>query len=134
MLSSMLSSMLLSIFLIVYIVYCSIYNSTIIKITQWKFFFIIASTKLTVINIYVKDNFGSGSRSQIIKAPQTLALALKHCFFHSTLLFRFISLVKCFVSRNTKHTKLALACETRKTQNLLRNKDNFFAKYKTRFA
>ena len=97
MLSSMLLSMLLSIFLIVYIVYCSIYNSTIIKITQWKFFFIIASTKLTVINIYVKDNFGSGSRSQIIKAPQTLAPALKHCFFHSTLLFRFISLVKCFV-------------------------------------
>ena len=31
-------------------------------------------------------------------------------FFHSTLQFRFVSLVKCFVSRNTKHTKLTFTC------------------------
>ena len=86
------------------------YNSTIKNMSQFTFFFILASTKLTAINIYLKDNFSSGSRSQIILAPPTLAPARQHWFFHSTLQFRFVSLVKCFVSRNTKHTKLTFAC------------------------
>ena len=37
------------------------YNSTIKNMSQFTFFFILASTKLTAINIYLKDNFSSGS-------------------------------------------------------------------------
>ena len=40
--------------------------------SQWRFFFILASFKLTALNIYLKDNFSSGSRSQIILAPPAL--------------------------------------------------------------
>ena len=41
------------------------------------FFFILASSKLTAVTIYNKDNFSSGSRSQLISAPPA------HCFFLS---------------------------------------------------
>ena len=41
-------------------------------------FFILASSKLTLINIYCKDNFGSGSRFQIISASPSPAP--QHCF------------------------------------------------------
>ena len=55
--------------------YCHLklyYNSnTIRNMFQWRFFFILASSKLTAVHIYLKDNFGfgSGSRSQKISAP-----------------------------------------------------------------
>ena len=47
------------------------------KYSQWRFFFILASSKLCTVNIYLKDNFGSGSRSQIISALP--ATAPQHC-------------------------------------------------------
>ena len=43
-----------------------------------SFFFILASSTLTAVNIYLKDNFGAGSRAQIITAPP--APAPQHCF------------------------------------------------------
>ena len=49
-------------------------SSTIRNKSQRRFFFILASSKLTTVNIYKKDNFGSGS--QIISAQQ----APQHCF------------------------------------------------------
>ena len=49
--------------------------------SQWWFFFILASSKLTLGNIYKKDNFGSvaGPRSQIISAPPAPTPAPQHC-------------------------------------------------------
>ena len=38
--------------------------------SQWRFFFILASSKLTAVNIFLKDHFGSSSSSQIITVPQ----------------------------------------------------------------
>ena len=43
---------------------------------QWRFFFIPTSSKLTAVNIYEKDNFGSDSRSKLILAPP----AVQHWF------------------------------------------------------
>ena len=55
-------------------------SSTIRNMSQYRFFFILASSKLTAVNIYKKDNFGtnSGSMSQIISAPPALAPAPQH--------------------------------------------------------
>ena len=38
--------------------YCN--SSNIGNKFQWRFFFILASSTLTTVNIYLKDNFGSG--------------------------------------------------------------------------
>ena len=52
--------------------------------SQWRqklvFLHPIASSTLPAVNIYLKDNFGSGSRSQLISA--TPALAPQHCLFY----------------------------------------------------
>ena len=57
--------------------------------------------------------------------------------FHLKYQFRFVSLVtgKCFVSRNTKHSKLAFVfySQFRKTWNFAKL-GAFFAKYETRFV
>ena len=44
--------------------------------SQWRFFFILVSSKLTAENIYLKDNFGSDSGS----AP---ALQHWHCIVYN---------------------------------------------------
>ena len=48
-------------------------------------------------------------------------------FFHSTFQFRFVSLVKCFVSQNTKHSKLTFARKSqfRETQNFAKQGADF---------
>ena len=62
-------------------IYCHLtlyYNSSTIRnMSQWRFFFIPTSSKLTAVNIYQKYSFGSGSRSKIISA--LLAPAPQHC-------------------------------------------------------
>ena len=79
-------------------IYChlKLYNnsSVIRNMIQWRFIFILASTKPTAVSIK-KDNFSSGSKYQV-SAPQTP----QHRFFHLTLQLLFVSLVKCFVSRD----------------------------------
>ena len=50
-----------------------------------EFFFMLASSKLTVVNIYFKNISGSGSRSQIISAP--LAPTPQYCMGSSFCLF-----------------------------------------------
>ena len=60
--------------------YCHLklyYNSSSIRnMLQWRFIFILASSKLTAVNVYSQNNYGSGS--QIISAP--LAPARQHWF------------------------------------------------------
>ena len=48
-------------------------------------------------------------------------------FFHSTFQFRFVSLVKCFFSQNTKHSKLTFARKSqfRETQNFAKQGADF---------
>ena len=48
-----------------------------------SFFFILATSKRPAVNIYEKDNFDSGSRSQIISTPPSLAPQL--CFIQNFL-------------------------------------------------
>ena len=75
------------------VIFCHLklyYNSSTIRSTsQWKFFFILASSKLTAVNFYQKYNVGS--RSQIISAPP--APAPQHCYLASKALTSFLS--KC---------------------------------------
>ena len=65
-------------------IYCYLklyYNSSTTRYVclNGGFFFILASFKLTLVNIYLKDNSGSSSRSQLILAPP--APALQHFLF-----------------------------------------------------
>ena len=48
-----------------------------------------------------------GSEMALIKKEDSLKGTV---FCHGTLQFPFVSLVKCFVSRSTKHSKLAFVC------------------------
>ena len=58
----------------------------------------------------------------------------KQCFFRSMLQFRFVSLVKCFVSRNTKYTKQSFAWKNqfRETRNFAK-KGAFFREIRNSF-
>ena len=59
--------------------------------SQLRFYFIL---QRTVVNIYFKDNFGSGSRSQKISAPSAPAPVRQHWFliFYSTVCTMYIYL------------------------------------------
>ena len=53
-------------------IYCHLkllYNSSTIPMEVEKSFSFFSSSKLTAVNIYLKNNFGSGSRSQLILTP-----------------------------------------------------------------
>ena len=63
-------------------------SATLLRnMSHWRVFFILASSKLTVVKIYKEDTFGSGSssgfRSQIISAPPAPAPAPQHWYLPS---------------------------------------------------
>ena len=110
-------------------------------IEQWK----LKNKSVTIFNVLLEvgiDGHRTGCRThaqglelaQAIHQSPALVLSGIECYEGGLVTCNHAHDQEGVAQLMARVNQLALACETRKTQNLLRNKDNFFAKYKTRFT